>query len=70
MDAKVKMNGSMKTAKDEAITRGLTIVNFRDFFGKMGYRVRVDVSPERISQAAARYLSGLGSTGVAAPKDE
>jgi hypothetical protein len=70
LNAKVKMNGSMKAAKDEAITKGLTIVNFRDFFGKMGYRVRIDVSPERISQAAARYLSGLGSTGEPGPKDE
>jgi hypothetical protein len=65
--AKAKMVGAMGTAKDEARNKSIQLVNFRDFFGKMGYRVRPDVSEDRINQAAAKYLSGVGA--VEAPPE-
>jgi hypothetical protein len=39
---------------------GAQIVNFRDFFPRMGYRVKLDVSPDKVNQAAATYLQGVG----------
>jgi hypothetical protein len=63
-EAKTKMVGSMTAAKEEAANRGIKVLDFRDFFGKTGYRVKLDVSEARINQAASRYLTG---TGVAEP---
>jgi len=65
--AKIRMNGAMKTAKDEAKNKGVPLVNFRDFFGKMGYKARGDVSEDRISQAVAKYLGT--APGEIAPMD-
>ena len=64
---KVRMVGAMKAAKDEAKNKGVPLVNFRDFFGRMGYKVRGDVSEERISQAAAKYLGSAPGT-IEAPE--
>ena len=36
------------------------MVNFRDFFPRMGYRVKLDVPEDRINQAVLRYLGGVG----------
>ena len=63
-EAKTKLVGSMTAAKDEAKNQGIKVIDFRDFFGKTGYRVKIDVSEDRINQAASRYLTG---TGVAEP---
>lgn len=59
-DAKTKLIGALAAARDEGRNRGVNVVNFRDFFGKMGYRVSPNVSEDRINQATARYLSGVG----------
>ena len=33
-------------------------VKFRDFFPRMGYRVKLDVPDDKINQATAPYLNG------------
>jgi len=66
-DAKVKLTGAIKAAKDEATNKGVNVVGFRDFFGKMGYRAKVDVSEDRINQAVSKYLSGIGLDNTPAP---
>ncbi|MDB5313514.1 MAG: hypothetical protein JWO38_7716 [Gemmataceae bacterium] len=67
--AKQRLNEAIKKAKDEAIGRGIVAVNARDFFGRMGYRVRADVSEDRINQAAAAYLSGVGTVEAPPPNN-
>ena len=67
LPGKTKLIEAMKKAKDEARERGVPIVNFRDFFGRIGYRARMDVSEDRINQAAAPYLSGVNSVEAPSP---
>jgi hypothetical protein len=56
--AKSRLIGNISQALTDARQKGVSIVDFRDFFPRMGYRVRTDISEDRINQAAARYLSG------------
>ena len=56
-DAKVRMIGAMKAARDEAVSKQVQIVPARDFFGRTGYRAKIDVSDDYINQAAAKYLN-------------
>lgn len=58
---KVAMLDAMKKSRDEAAAQHVVLVPSRDFFGRIGYRAKVDVSDERINQAATRYFSGIGS---------
>ena len=60
LDAKTKMIGAMKLARDEASSKQIQIVPARDFFGRTGYKAKIDVSDDRINQAAAKYLGGVG----------
>lgn len=66
-EARTALLGAINTAREEAKAKGITVVNFRDFFGKIGYRVQQDVPEERINQAAARYLGGLGVVDTPPP---
>jgi hypothetical protein len=47
------MNLAVKSARE----KGVAIVGFRDFFPRIGYRVKLDVTPDRINQATAPYLN-------------
>ena len=60
LDAKTKLIGAMKLARDEAAAKQVQIVPARDFFGRTGYKAKIDVSDDRINQAAAKYLGGVG----------
>jgi len=60
LDAKTKLIGAMKAARDEAAAKQIQIVPARDFFGRTGYKAKIDVSDDYINQAAAKYLGGVG----------
>jgi hypothetical protein len=60
LDAKTKMINALKEARVEAQSKQITIVPARDFFSRTGYKAKVDVSDDRINQAAAKYLGGIG----------
>jgi hypothetical protein len=60
---KSKLRGAISEAIDFAQSKGgAQTVGFRDFFPRMGYRVKMEVTPEKINQAAGPYLKGaIGS---------
>lgn len=57
--AKSRLIAGISQALTDSRQKGVSIVDFRDFFPRMGYKVRTDISENRINQAAARYLSGV-----------
>jgi hypothetical protein len=68
-DEKTKLLGVINDAVKEAKQKGVDAINFRDFFSRMGYKFRLDVSDDRINQATAPYLSnvGVGNSPVPPP---
>jgi hypothetical protein len=59
---KSKLRGAITDAIELAQSKGgAQTVGFRDFFPRMGYKVKMDVSPEKINQAAGPYLKGVTS---------
>jgi hypothetical protein len=59
-EEKSKLYSAIADAIENAQSKGgAQVVNFRDFFPRMGMRVKMDVSPEKINQAAAPYLQGV-----------
>jgi prefoldin subunit 5 len=60
-EEKTKLLGSMGEAITAGRKKGADTVNFRDFFGRMGYKYRLDVTDDKINQATAPYLSNLGT---------
>lgn len=68
--AKAALISKIGAAREEARNKAIQIVNFRDFFGRIGYRVTPNVPEARISQAVARYFAGVGSDPMPmVPKD-
>ena len=67
LEAKTKLIGAMKAARDEAAAKQITIVPARDFFGRTGYKAKIDVSDDYINQAASKYLGGVGATEMPPP---
>ncbi|MBN9520059.1 hypothetical protein J0H58_16285 [bacterium] len=68
--AKATLISKMGTAREEARSKAIQIVNFRDFFGRTGYRVNPNVSDRQISQAVARYFAAVGADPMPMqPKD-
>jgi len=66
-DAKTKLIGAMSDAiKKDVQDRNIQIVTFRDFFPRMGYKMRSDVPEDRIQQALSRYI-GVGSSDEKPP---
>jgi hypothetical protein len=57
-EAKTKLLEALAAAMGDARAKGVTVSNYRDFFPRMGYRVKQDVSEDKINQAASKYLSG------------
>lgn len=60
-DEKTKMLGEMSAAIKIAKDRGVATVNFRDFFPRMGYRVKLDINIDRLNQATAPYLNKVAT---------
>lgn len=61
-DEKTKLIGAISQAVEAARQKGIQDVPYRDFFPRMGYRVKIDVPDERINQATAPYLKGVSVT--------
>jgi hypothetical protein len=59
-EEKTKLLGQMSAAVNEGKQKGVSTVNFRDFFSRMGYKFRLDVNDDKINQATAPYLSNVG----------
>jgi hypothetical protein len=59
---KSKLRGAITDAIELAQSKGgAQTVGFRDFFPRMGYKVKMDVSTDKINQAAGPYLKGVNS---------
>jgi regulator of replication initiation timing len=68
-DEKTKLLDALGKAISEGKSKGVNSINFRDFFSRMGYKFRLDVSDDKVNQATAPYLSNVGVGGpTAAPK--
>jgi hypothetical protein len=57
--AKSQIDQALLAARKEAKERGAKVVKFRDFFPRIGYRVKLDVAPETINRAFNKYLTTL-----------
>jgi hypothetical protein len=55
-EAKSILNRDVNTAIRSALDTGLTRVSYKDFFPMTGYRVKIDISDERVNLAANPYL--------------
>ena len=66
-DDKTAIYGAMSKSVAEARQKGIQDVNYRDFFPRMGYRVKMDVSDDRINQATSPYLKGVSTTETPPP---
>lgn len=66
-EEKTKLLGAMGTAISDVRKKGADSVNFRDFFARMGYKYRLDVTDDKINQATAPYLSNVGGNPVPMP---
>jgi hypothetical protein len=58
-DEKTKLIDAMSQAVEAARQKNVQSVNFRDFFPRTGYRVKLDVPDDKINQATAPYLKGV-----------
>ena len=67
-DEKTKLIDAMSQAVEAARQKRIQSVNFRDFFPRMGYRVKLDVPDDKINQATAPYLTGVKSSDCAATR--
>ncbi|QJW94123.1 hypothetical protein [Frigoriglobus tundricola] len=66
-EEKTKLLGAINTAIGEGRQKGVGSINFRDFFSRMGYKFRLDVTDSKINQATAPYLSNVGVGAPATP---
>ncbi len=66
---KTKLLAAMTDAVNQGKNKGVGTVNFRDFFSRMGYKFRLDVTDDKINQATAPYLSNVGVGDPLVPKD-
>jgi hypothetical protein len=60
---KTELLDAIGAAIKDAKQKGVDTVNFRDFFSRMGYKFRLDVTDDKINQATAPYLSNVGVGG-------
>jgi len=59
--AKAALIGKVAAARQEAVGKAIPIVNFRDFFGRTGYRVNPNVPEAQIARAVSRYFAAVGT---------
>lgn len=55
------LNARFSKGLGEAQKSGASIVGVKDFFPRMGYKIRLDVSDDHIRQAARKYLDPVSS---------
>jgi hypothetical protein len=59
-DGKIKILGALADAKRTAKDKGLRILRPRDFFPRIGYNAKLDITEEAINSAATYYLRVSG----------
>ena len=59
--------GGLSNAREDAKRSGAVVVSFRDIFPRMGYKVKLDVTDDKINQATSQYLQGVVPNADAAP---
>jgi len=58
---KTKLISAMTDAVKLGRDKGVAVVKFQDFFPRMGYRVKLDLSVDKLNQATAPYLNRVAS---------
>lgn len=66
--AKGAVRAGIDDARKVAKDRGSKVVKLRDFFPRIGYKAKLDITEDKIDQAAARYLIGTVAETPAEPK--
>ena len=66
-EQKSKLLGAIAEAIADGKKKGVNTVNFRDFFNRMGYKFRLDVTDDKIDRAVAPYLSNVGTSDAPPP---
>jgi hypothetical protein len=66
-DEKTKLIDAMSQAVEAARQKNVQSVNFRDFFPRTGYKVKLDVPDDKINQATAPYLQGVSASDALPP---
>lgn len=61
--AKNAVRGALDEARKVAKDRGSKVVKMRDFFPRVGLKAKLDVSEDKVDQAASRYLIGGPAEG-------
>lgn len=62
-----ELNGKLTKGLEDGRRRGVVIVGIKEFFPRMGYKIRMDVSDEQIRQAARKYLDPVAAPAVKDP---
>ena len=57
--AKSAIDAALRAARTEAQERGSKVVRMREFFPRIGYKIKMDVGPDAINRAYSRYLVTL-----------
>lgn len=60
-DDKTKLIAAMSDAVKVGRDKGVATVGFRDFFPRMGYRVKIDLPLDKLNQATAPYLNRVAA---------
>ena len=66
-DEKTKLLEAIGKAISEGKQKGVGTVNFRDFFSRMGYKFRLDVTDDKINQATAPLRTDVNTKPTCRP---
>jgi hypothetical protein len=66
-EEKSKLLGDISNAVSEATKKGVSPVKFQDFFPRIGYRMKLDVTADKINQAIAPYLNKVSTPDAPPP---
>lgn len=58
---KAALNAAISQAAVDVRNKGITEVSFREIFPRIGYRVKMDVTDDKINQAVSQYLQVVGT---------
>lgn len=64
-DGKIRVIGGISDARSKAKEKGVRILRPRDFFPRIGYKAKLDLSEDTINQAATYYIRTIGSAEAA-----
>jgi hypothetical protein len=66
-DDKTKLLAAMGNAVAYGREKGVQPIKFSDIFPRMGYRMKIDLTPDKINQAAAPYLNRVPTNDMPPP---